>query len=113
MTLDFTLQAADPIELKCRATYWSTFRIVGNFTPGVGGQVGPVALREDSPLKGLGLQATRDIAQGEQLVAVPRQWCFSLTPPTDGSCKLDARAVRLMAQLECPAELAGRHARYH
>jgi hypothetical protein len=51
----------------------------------IGGSVSGVCIEQCSPLKGLGLRATRDMAAGQELVTVPRAWCINLTGDDVGS----------------------------
>jgi hypothetical protein len=65
----------------------------------IGGSVSGVCIEQCSPLKGLGLRATRDIAAGQELVTVPRAWCINLTGDDVGS-KLHPQLPAFAASLD-------------
>jgi hypothetical protein len=72
----------------------------------IGGSVSGVCIEQCSPLKGLGLRATRDIAAGQELVTVPRAWCINLTGDDVGSKlhpQLPAFAASLDLQSQAPS----------
>eukprot|EP00953_Heterococcus_sp_UTEX-ZZ885_P010786 6286-Heterococcus_DN1.PRE.1 len=65
----------------------------------IGGSVSGVCIEQCSPLKGLGLRATRDMAAGQELVTVPRAWCINLTGDDVGS-KLHQQLPAFAASLD-------------
>jgi hypothetical protein len=94
-----TMRAPDPGPERERQRLGNGVPHLPMWISTIGGSVSGVCIEQCSPLKGLGLRATRDIAVGQELVTVPRAWCINLNGADIGS-KLHPQLPAFAASLD-------------